>query len=110
MQYHGGTIFVDHYSGFIFIGNQVSLRAGETAATKRAFDRFARDHGVKLQHFRLDNSPFDCAEFREDLADQGQTVDFSGAGAHHQNGVAERAQGARREVQPDADQDRPRPC
>jgi hypothetical protein len=33
---HGGTIFVDHYSGFIFIGNQVSLRAGKTAATKCA--------------------------------------------------------------------------
>jgi hypothetical protein len=71
----------------------VSLRASETDSTKRAFDHFAHDHGVKLQHFQLDNSPFDCDEFKEDLADQGQTVDFSGVGAHHQNGVAERAQG-----------------
>ena len=93
LQCHGGTTFVDHYSGFVFIGNQVPLQASKTAATKRAFDRFARDHGVKLQHFRLDNLPFDCDEFKDDLADQGQTVDFSGAGAYHQNGVADHAQG-----------------
>ena len=92
LRYHGGTIFVDHYSGFIHIGNQVSLRAGETLQTKRAFDRFASEHGVKLQHFRLDNHPFGAREFREDLDDFGQTISFSGVGAHHQNGVAERAQ------------------
>jgi hypothetical protein len=93
LQYHGRTIFVDHYSGFIFIENQVSLQAGETTATKHTFDRFAHDHGVKLQHFRLDNSPFNCDEFKEDLAYQGHTIDFSGVDTHHQNGVAERAQG-----------------
>jgi hypothetical protein len=93
MRYHGGTIFVDHYSGFTFIGNQVSLGIGETLKTKRAFERFAAEHGVNLQHFRLDNQPFDSQAFREDLEDNGQTVSFSGVGAHHQNGVAERAQG-----------------
>ena len=92
LKYHGGTIFMDHYSGFIFIGNQASLRAGETLKTKRAFDRFASDYGVRLQHCRLDNHPFDAREFREDLEDRRQTVSFSGVGAHHQNGVAERAQ------------------
>ena len=54
MRYHGGTIFVDHYSGFTFIGNQVSLGIGETLKTKRAFERFAAEHGVKLQHFSFD--------------------------------------------------------
>ena len=34
-QYSGGTIFVDHASSFIFINNQVSLRAGETLQSKQ---------------------------------------------------------------------------
>ena len=84
---------MDHYSGFTFIGNQISLGIGETLKTKRAFERFAAEHGVKLQHFRLDNQPFDSQEFHEDLEDNDQTVSFSGVGSHHQNGVAERAQG-----------------
>jgi hypothetical protein len=94
MQCHGRTIFVDHYFGFMFNRNQVSVWARETATTKHAFDRFTRDHRVKLQHFRLDNSPLDCDEFKEELAHQGQTVDFSGVSTHHQNGVAEHVQGA----------------
>ena len=46
---------------------------------------------MKIKHFRADNAPFGAAEFRTNLELNGQTIDFSGVGAHHQNGVAERA-------------------
>ena len=35
--FHGGTIFRDAASKYIFVKNQVSLGAGETVAAKREF-------------------------------------------------------------------------
>ena len=90
-RYHGGTLFYDNYSGYIHLHNQVSLRIGETLVGKRALDRFASQFGVKIKKFRCDNHPFNSQEFLEDLAVNEQTVTYCGVGAHHQNGVAERA-------------------
>ncbi|KAG7358094.1 hypothetical protein IV203_014681 [Nitzschia inconspicua] len=90
-KYHGGTIFVDHATSFLFLVNQVSLRAGETINSKVAFERFAHSCGHRLQSFRADNMPFDSAEFKADLVAKNQTISLSGVGAHHQNGVAERS-------------------
>ena len=89
LKYVGGTLFVDHASGYIHIHNQVSMRAGNTLVGKRNFEAIARDCGVKLKSFHADNHPFGAAEFMEDIELQGQTVTFSGVGAHHQNGAAE---------------------
>jgi transposase InsO family protein len=46
---------------------------------------------VQIKSFRADNAPFNAAEFKNDLENKGQTISFSGVGAHHQNGAAERA-------------------
>jgi hypothetical protein len=90
-KYTGGTLFVDHATGYIYLGHQVSLRVGETLQTKHAFERFAMEAGVKIKRYRADNVPFGAREFTDDLDLQGQTISYSGSGAHHQNGVAERA-------------------
>jgi hypothetical protein len=90
-QYNGGTLFVDHASGYIFLRNQVSLTAGETLRAKKSFEQFASSVGVSLQRFHADNVPFNSKEFRRNLETNGQPIVFSGTGAHHQNGVAERA-------------------
>ena len=90
-KFNGGTIMVDHASQFIFVFNQVSLRIGETLQGKTAFEQFADSAGVKIKHYRADNAPFGAKEFRDNLELSGQTIDYSGVGAHHQNGVAERA-------------------
>jgi hypothetical protein len=37
-KYSGGTLFVDHATGYIYLGHQVSLRVGETLRTKHAFE------------------------------------------------------------------------
>jgi hypothetical protein len=84
LKYHGGTIFVDHASSFIFLFNQCLLRVGETL-------RFAGTFGHRINSFRADNMPFASKEFQADLVTKGQEMTFSGVGANHQNGVAERA-------------------
>ena len=90
-QYHGGTIYYDHYSSFIHIECQVSLKSGETIKGKHRFQSWAKRKGVILRHFRADNHPFNSKEFQDDFALFDQDITFSGVGAHHQNGVAERA-------------------
>ena len=89
--YHGGTIWVDHYSQYIHLSPQVSLRVGETLVGKRSFERSAGDLGVKIKSYRTDNAPFNSKLFRTELDRLGQTITYSGVGAHHQAGVAERA-------------------
>ena len=90
-KYSGGTIWVDHASAFIYHRHQVALTAGETLRSKHEFERFARQHGVAVKRYRADNQPFDSKLFKEDIELQEQVLDFSGVGAHFQNGVAERA-------------------
>jgi hypothetical protein len=90
-QYTGGTIFVDHATKYIHHSNQVSLRVGETLKAKNTFERFAQECGHKVQMYHADNAPFRAEEFVRDCTNKGQTIDYSGVGAHHQNGVAERA-------------------
>jgi hypothetical protein len=90
-KYNGGTIFVDHASGFIYSECQVSMNAGETVMSKNAFERFAAEYGIIIKHYHADNQPFDAKDFQDSL-DSNQKMTFSGVGAtKHQNGVAERA-------------------
>jgi hypothetical protein len=91
LKYHGGTIFVDHASSFIFLVNQTSLRAGETLKAKNTFERLARTCGHNIKSFQADNMPFNSKEFNADLITKDQSISLSGVGIHHQNGEADRA-------------------
>ena len=90
-KFTGGTLFVDHATSYIYLRNQVSLNTGETLQSKKAFEQVASQFGITIKGFRADNVPFGSAAFMQNLADNDQTMTFSGTGAHHQNGVAERA-------------------
>jgi hypothetical protein len=87
----GGTIYVDEATGLVFVQHQVSLGAAETIRGKHLFERVAGTCGVSIRNYRGDNGVFKAAEYVKDLNDRGQTIKYSGVGAHHQNGVAERA-------------------
>ena len=89
-KYTGGTIFVDHASGFIFIKNQVSLRVGETLVGKHELESFCHDYGIKVRGYHADNFPFTASDFLEDMKLQDQEITLSGVSAHHQNGISER--------------------
>ena len=89
-RYMGGTIFVDHTSGLMFLQHQVSLRIGKTLKAKYAFEQMARDFSVSIKTYHANNMPFGNGDFVRSVEDSGQSIKFSVVGAHHQNGVAER--------------------
>jgi hypothetical protein len=90
-KYNGGTLFVDHATGFVFLRSQVSLRTGETLRSKAAFEQDAKEHGITITNYLADNAPFGSNKFKADLTLKNQKIEYSGIGAHHQNGVVERA-------------------
>ncbi len=85
-----GTIFVDHSSGKVFNFPQLSNSAVDTIRSKRTLKRLACDEGITIKHIHTDNGVFASAAFRADCDSKSQKLSFSGVGAHHQNGVAER--------------------
>ena len=89
-RYSGGTLFVDHASTYMFLHHQVSLGMPETIEGKHKFEHEAHLNSVKIKAYRADNHPFAADEFVTDLKLENQTISYSGVGAHHQNGVAER--------------------
>jgi hypothetical protein len=87
----GGTIFVDEASEFITVQNQVSLGAVETVHAKNRMEREALRHGIKIKSYRCDNGVYRAKHFVDDTIRHHQTIKYSGIGAHHHNGIAERA-------------------
>jgi Reverse transcriptase (RNA-dependent DNA polymerase)/Zinc knuckle len=92
LMYSGGCVFVDHYSGMIHVELQQNLNTHETLKAKEKFESMARDSGVIPQTYLSDNGPaFASHEFAKHLSKFEQVSKFAGAGAHHQNGIAERS-------------------
>ena len=89
--YGGGTIFVDHASGYIHVEHQISLLATNTIRSKRNFERILMNHGVLVRLYRADNGVFNSAAFEEEIEKGSRSITYSGVGAQPQNGVAERA-------------------
>ncbi len=91
-QFHGGTIFNDAASGAIWVEHQVSLGAGETICAKEQFEEWLYELScVEVAQYHSDNGVFTAAEFQEDCKLKHQQQTFSGVGAKHQNGCAERS-------------------
>ena len=89
--YRGGAIFVDQASGYLFIQSQVTFSSTETLEAKLTFERMALGCGVTIVSYVTDNGAFSAKEFSNDIAQRGQQAKYSGVGAHHHNGIAERA-------------------
>jgi hypothetical protein len=49
------------------------------------------DQGALVHAYHTDNGVFRAKEFNEKILEDKQNITFSGVGAHHQNGAAERA-------------------
>ncbi len=88
--YTCGSLFVDHASGKIFNFPQFSTNATETLKSVARLESHARDAGFKIKRYHSDNGIFSKAEFTAHCDRNDQKYDFSGVGAHFQNGVAER--------------------
>ena len=93
-QYTGATIFIDTATGSVKVVPQVSLTAPETVKSVRIFERWFESFGHKVLAWRTDNgTPMTSREFEVHLNNNHQKISFSGVGAKHQNGSAERAIG-----------------
>jgi hypothetical protein len=79
------TVFVDHFSGLSFVYLQKSTSAAETIEAKRAFERYADVHGVKVRHYHADNGIFAEAEFVKAVEVDQQSISNCAVNAHHQN-------------------------
>jgi len=90
-KYSGGMIYVDEASGMVFVQRQVSLDEAKMLCGKHLVEREAMNCGVNVCTYHGDNGVFWSKGFVTDLEVQGQVIQYSGVGAHHQNGVAERA-------------------
>ena len=89
----GGTLIFDHASGKIFNRHQSSLSATATMDVVHAMMREAMESGVEFKKFRTDNGIFSKRKFLRMFHDNYKQLSRSAPGAHHQNGVAERAIG-----------------
>ena len=74
-QLSGGTIYVNHATGRVFIFHQVSLRARETLTGKSsAFERMMHQSGHRVKKYHGDNGIFASAAFRQDCLLEGRIV------------------------------------
>ena len=89
--YTGGALYVDHASGKIFHHPQTDLSATSTIHGKQLVEAAAREIGRTVKAYHSDNGVFSSQEFKAHCTSLGQCITFSGVGAHHQNGVAERS-------------------
>ncbi len=89
-RYKVTTVFVDHFSGLSFVYLQKSTSAEETVEAKRAFERYAKVHGVTIRHYHADNGIFIENEFVKAVEADKQTISYCAVNAHHQNGKAEK--------------------
>jgi len=88
--FQGGTIYNDAASDLIWVENQVSLGANETAMDKACFEQWLWDMTyAEVKHCHGDNGIFSAEEYRQECLDKGQSQSFSSVGAQHQNARAE---------------------
>ena len=90
--YKGGAIFVDHATSFVHVEHQTSLTSHDTLQAKEQYEFMCRDYGVLPQQYLSDNAKcFTSQEYTAHLRKFSQTSRYAGVGAHHGNGIAEKA-------------------
>ena len=87
----GGCVFIYHISGYVSIKHQVAINSTETVKARLTFDREAQIQAVVINGCHTYNGICNVSYFMEELLKKQQKISFSGDGASHQNGEAERA-------------------
>jgi hypothetical protein len=88
--YSCGCLFVDHASSKIFNFAQYSTTAKETSNSALQIEALAQKGGLNIKHYHSDNGVFSSNEFKTHCNARHIKYSFSGVGAKHQNGIAER--------------------
>ena len=91
LMYASGCIFVDHATGDVHIEHLLNFTTTETLQARARYEKHMADMGIMVQSYQADNSIFAAHTFINNIESSLQNIKFSGVGAHHQNGIAERA-------------------
>jgi len=89
-RYKCATVYVDQYSGLGYVYLQQTSNADETIKGKKAFEAYAKLHGVKVRSYHADNGIFRSNKWINECHRCEQGLSFAGVNAHHSNGHAER--------------------
>ena len=90
--YTGGALFVDMNSKQVENVFQQHLNTHETLKAKQDFELKSKDAGViPLEYISDNDSAFTSKSYAAHLSNCSQIQPFAGVGAHHHNGVAEKA-------------------
>ncbi len=54
----GATIFVDHFSDYVYVALMRDLTLDETLLAKSSFERHASDEGITINSYQADNGCF----------------------------------------------------
>ena len=85
------VFFIDHVSGYARIMHQVSINDTETIKAKLTFEKESQSQLDAIKGYHTNNGIFNASEFMKELLKKQKKIRFSGAGASHQNGAAERS-------------------
>ena len=88
--YKFATVFVDQYSRLGCVHLQKIATAEETSEGKKAFESYARRHGITVQNYLADNGILKANQWVSECRKGGQGLTFAGVNARHQNGMAKR--------------------
>jgi hypothetical protein len=63
-RYKAVTVIVDHFSCLQYVHLMMTLSSEEMVTAKLAFEQFAEQHGITIQHYYCDNSRFADNDFK----------------------------------------------
>jgi hypothetical protein len=86
----GATIFVDHFSDYVYVALMRDLSLNETLLAKSSFKWHANNGGVSINSYRANNGRFAESGFQKALKDTNQKIIYCAVGAHHQNVIVKR--------------------
>jgi hypothetical protein len=83
-RYKAATVFVDHFSGLRYIHMMTSTSSNETIKAKLAFEQFATNHFVNVEHYHADNGCFADNAFIDHCSSRQQQLTYCRVNAHFQ--------------------------
>jgi len=88
--YRACTFFTDHASNKVHITLHKSTGSDEAVSAKHCFEKLEAEHNVTIKEYHGDNGVHATHQIKSSCELLNQRLVFSGVGAKHQNGVAER--------------------
>jgi hypothetical protein len=75
-RYHVTTVSVDHHSRLGYVHLQKDTASEETLRAKRAFETYADDHGMTVQHYHANNGRFVDNAWVNSMDKEGQSITY----------------------------------